>query len=161
MKKFWKWLDEDFEETILMILLVLMSVAMMWQVIMRKVFSASMSWPEEFCRFCFIISGFMSIGYCIRRNKMLKVDILMGLFPKPLAKAIDLVGRFVTLAFFAYLTWHAYATMVQMRASGMVSPAMGVPMWLMYGSVFVGALLGVIRQVQNLICYFRGKEETA
>ena len=62
MKKFLKWLDEDFEESILMIFLIVMSVVMMAQVIMRYFFKASMTWPEEFCRFMFVFSGFLSIG---------------------------------------------------------------------------------------------------
>lgn len=158
MKKFWKWLDNDFEETILMILLVLMACAMMWQVIMRKVFTASMSWPEEFCRFCFIVSGFLSIGYCVRREKMLKVDILIGLFPKKVAVVVDQIGQIITLIFFAYLDYYAWFTMLQMKATKMVSPAMGVPMWLIYGSVFVGALLGVIRQVEMLWLGFKKRK---
>ena len=54
MKRFLKWLDEDLEETLLMILLVAISVVMMAQVVMRYFFRQSMSWPEEFCRFCFV-----------------------------------------------------------------------------------------------------------
>jgi C4-dicarboxylate transporter DctQ subunit len=158
MKKFWKWLDNDFEETILMVLLILMSCAMMWQVIMRKAFSASMSWPEEFCRFCFIVSGFLSIGYCVRRGKMLKVDILISVFPKKAAAVVDQIGQVITLAFFAYLDYYAWLTMLQMKATKMVSPAMGIPMWLIYGSVFVGALLGVIRQVEMLCRAWFGRK---
>lgn len=154
MKKFWKWLDEDLEETILMIFLILMSLAMMAQIIMRYCFGASMSWPEEFCRFCFVFSGFFSIGYCIRRGKMLKVDILMELFPKVVRTIVDLVGRVVTLVFFSYLTYYAYFAMMNSKNGGMVSPAMEMPMWLLYGSVFVGSALGVIRQIQDLYRFF-------
>ena len=82
MKRFLKWLDEDLEETILMVLLVAIAVVMMAQVVMRYCFRQSMPWPEEFCRFCFVYSGFISMGYCVRRGKMLKVDILVGFFPQ-------------------------------------------------------------------------------
>ena len=45
--RFLKWLDEHFEEYILSGLLVVISVVMMLQVIMRYVFNASLSWAEE------------------------------------------------------------------------------------------------------------------
>jgi len=163
VKKFWKWLDEDFEETILMLLLVAISVVMMAQVVMRYCFRQSMSWPEEFCRFCFVYSGFISMGYCVRKGKMLKVDILVGFFPKALQKALDLVSRAVTLVFFAYLAYYAYqATMNSMRG-GMKSPAMELPMWIIYAAVFIGSCLGTVRQVQDLYRFFQPakKEEEA
>ena len=45
-KKFLKWLDEDLEESILMLLLIAISVVMMAQVVMRYCFRQSMSWPR-------------------------------------------------------------------------------------------------------------------
>ncbi|MCD8077160.1 MAG: TRAP transporter small permease [Lachnospiraceae bacterium] len=155
MKKFWKWLDEDFEETILMFFLVIMACVMMWQIIMRYFFKASMSWPEEFCRYLFVFSGFLSIGYCVRREKMLKVDILLGFFPEGLKKAVDLIGRIVTLVFFAYLTYYAYFATMNSKAGGMKSSAMGWPMWIIYGSVFVGSAIGVVREIQDLYRWFK------
>lgn len=155
MKRFWKWFDEDFEECLLMILLVLMTVAMFAQIIMRFVMRSSMSWPEEFCRFCFVISGFLSIGYCIRKNKMLKVDILIGFFPGAVQKIFDVAGRIVTLVFFAYLSYHGYFAMLNSIRGGMKSPAMEVPMYILYGSVFVGSVIGVLREIQDLYRWFK------
>lgn len=85
---------------------------------------------------------------------MLKVDILMELFPKAVRTIVDLAGRAVTLVFFSYLTYYAYLAMMNSKKGGMVSPAMEMPMWLLYGSVFVGSALGVIRQIQDLYRFF-------
>lgn len=160
-KKFLKWLDEDLEESILMLLLIAISVVMMAQVVMRYCFRQSMSWPEEFCRFCFVYSGFISIGYCVRRGKMLKVDILVTFFPKMVQKILDGVGRVVTLVFFSYLTYYAYlATMNSMRG-GMKSAAMELPMWIVYASVLIGAGLGAIRQAQDLYRFFFANKSKA
>ena len=158
MKRFLKWLDEDLEETILMILLVAIAVVMMAQVVMRYFFRQSMSWPEEFCRFCFVYSGFISMGYCVRRGKMLKVDILVTFFPKFLQRVLDLVGRVVTLLFFAYLGFYAYQATMNSYRGGMTSPAMGVPMWFIYAAVLIGSALGFIRQIQDLYRFFKPAE---
>lgn len=44
-----KWLDEHFEEAIMVFLLALISCVMMAQIIARNIFN-SMTWPEEFSR---------------------------------------------------------------------------------------------------------------
>ncbi|MEA4932223.1 MAG: TRAP transporter small permease [Lawsonibacter sp.] len=153
-KKFWTWLDQDLEECILMLLLVAIAVVMMAQVVMRYCFRQSMSWPEEFCRFCFVYSGFLSIGYCVRRGKMLKVDILVGFFPKKLQEIVDVIGQLVTLIFFAYMTYYAFGTTQSSIAGGMKSPALELPLWILYASVFFGCALGVIRQTEELFRLF-------
>ena len=149
--KFWKWLDENFEEAILMVFLVVMAVVMMAQVVMRYFFKASMPWPEEFCRMMFVFSGFLSMGYCVRKNKMLKVDILLGFFPEWLKSVIDWVGKIVTLLFFAYLAVKSWDTVQAQKMLNMTTPAMGWPWWMVYASVTVGAALGVIRQIEDLV----------
>lgn len=161
MKRFLKWLDEDLEESLLMILLVAISVVMMAQVIMRYFFRQSMSWPEEFCRFCFVYSGFLSMGYCVRKGKMLKVDILVTFFPKFLQRILDLVGRFITLLFFGYLGFYAYQATMNSYRGGMTSPAMEIPMWIIYAAVLIGSTLGFIRQIQDLYRFFKPAEKEA
>ena len=157
--KFWKWLDENLEECILMILLVVMACVMMAQVIMRYFFKASMAWPEEFCRMMFVFSGFLSMGYCVRKNKMLKVDILMGFFPDWLKKVLDIVGKIVTLVFFLYLAWKSWETVQAQKMLNMTTPAMGWSWWKVYASVTIGAVLGALRQIEEFIKMFMKKEE--
>ena len=159
--KFLNWLDNDLEETLLMILLAAITVVMMAQVIMRYFFNQSMPWPEEFCRFAFIWSGFLSMGYCVRRGKMLKVDILVGFFPKWLQNFLDILSKFITLVFFGYLAFYAYKSTMFSFKGGMKSAAMEIPMWTIYLSVVVGSALGFIRQAEELIrlFFFKKKEE--
>lgn len=154
-----KWLDENLEEAILMIFLVVMAFAMMAQVIMRYFFKASMPWPEEFCRMMFVFSGFLSMGYCVRKDKMLKVDILLGFFPEGLKKIIDIASKFITLAFFAYLGYMSWGTVQAQKMLNMSTPAMGWPWWMVYASVTIGCILGVIRQIEDIVKYFSKKEE--
>ena len=55
-----KWLDNNLEQAILLILLCGMTIVMGGQIIARYAFSASLSWSEEITRYMFIISGFIS-----------------------------------------------------------------------------------------------------
>ena len=150
MKKILKWLDDDFEEFLLMLLLLAISIIMMTQICCRT-FGKSLTWAEEFSRFCFVYTGFLSIGYCIRREKMLKVDILVGLFPKPLQVGLDFIGRVLSLIFFAYMSVGAWGTYQNSIAMKMTSAAMRIPMATLYFAAFAGFALGTVRQVEDLI----------
>lgn len=55
MKKLGKWLDENLEGTILMVLLAAFSCVMMLQVIMRYAFGNALSWAEEVVPLLFCI----------------------------------------------------------------------------------------------------------
>ena len=57
-----KWLDEHFEEYLMVLFLVLITCVMMLQVVIRKIpFIPSFTWAEEFCRFMWIMSVFISL----------------------------------------------------------------------------------------------------
>lgn len=57
-----KWLDEHLEETLMVILLIVIACVTMIQVIVRKVpWLTSLTWAEEFCRFMWIWSVFISL----------------------------------------------------------------------------------------------------
>ena len=55
-----KWLDEHLEETLMIILLIIIACVTMIQVIVRNVpWLTSLTWTEEFCRFMWIWSVFI------------------------------------------------------------------------------------------------------
>ena len=85
-----KWLDEHFEETFLVFFLVLISCITMLQIIARTFFAA-LSWPEEFCRYCWIWSVFISLPYTMRKGNMLRVNVLVDLLPTKARNAINIV----------------------------------------------------------------------
>ena len=85
-----KWLDEHFEETFLVFFLVLISCITMLQIIARTFFAA-LSWPEEFCRYCWIWSVFISQPYTMRKGNMLRVNVLVDLLPTKARNAINIV----------------------------------------------------------------------
>lgn len=78
-----KWLDLHFEECLMVILLVLITVVSLMQVIVRNIETLpALKWAEEFCRFCWIGSVFLSLPYTIRSVSMLRVCVLLDLLPQ-------------------------------------------------------------------------------
>ena len=99
-----KWLDEHFEETLLVVLLVLISCIELAQVIVRKVpCIAALTWPEEFCRFCWVWSVFLSLPYTIRKSSMLRVSVLVDLMPQTVRKVMGILIDLIIAATMAFL----------------------------------------------------------
>lgn len=79
-----KKLEKNFEEIILMTLLVLMSIVLGLQIVARYVFNNSLSWSEELVRYLFIWSTFLGIPYSIKKGISIRVDFfcLIGCLTK-------------------------------------------------------------------------------
>lgn len=157
MKKFLHWLDNYFEETILIIFLALLSCVMMVQVIMRYVLQTPLTWSEEFCRYCFVYSVMLATAYCIRTNRMLKVDVVISLFPKRVEQIMDIISKILATVFCLIMVIPSYNVMMstQIGTHWQTSPAMQVPMAVLYSCAPIGFALGTIRGVQSVILAIR------
>ncbi len=150
-----KWLDENFEEYILMTLLVMIASIMMLQIVMRYVFNTSLSWPEELTRYCFVWSTFIGISYSIKKGSMLRIDAILGFMPKKMQEIIDIITQLIVLAFFGFLLSNSFDVVQGIFASGQKSPAIGIPMYLIYSSTIVGFALAILRGFQTLVLTFK------
>ena len=150
-----KWLDENFEEIIMIIFLILLTCVMMLQVVMRYVFKSPFAWAEELCRYCFVYSVMLGTSFCIRKGKMLRVDVVINLFPPIVAKALDLVAQVLTIAFCAILLKPSWNVMMMAYKVGNVSSGLELPMWILYTSAPVGFALGIVRGVEMFIFSLR------
>lgn len=158
MKKLLRWLDEHFEETILGGFLILITVVIFFQVIMRYVLSRALPWPEEFTRYCLVCSTLLSLAYCIRFRIMLRVDIVANLLPKPVHKVLEFLIRLLSLGLYSYLFYHSFSTVELSWNSKQASTAMGFPMYLLYAWGTVSFGLAILRTVQDIIVSFVRKE---
>lgn len=151
-----KWLDEHFEEVFLVVLLVLISCIEMIQVIFRNLsFVKALTWPEEFCRFCWIWSVFLSLPYTIRKGSMLRVNVLMDMLPQAVRKSINIVVDVINAVVMFLLCYHSTSVVAGVKASAEASPAMTWPMWIIYSIMVIGFLLGGLRGIQMIIIHIQ------
>ena len=152
-----KALDDYLEETILIILLVIMTGVMGIQIVSRYVFQNSLTWSEELVRYMFVWSAFLGIPFCIKHGLSIKVDQFRNLFPIPLQKILMYIDKIII--FFLFLVMFIYSCLVVKASylSGQTSPAMQIPMWMVQISVCISSLLSMIRSIQNLLNLVRGK----
>lgn len=162
--KILKWLDEHFEESILVFLLAMISIVMLAQIIARYIFNDSMSWPEEFSRYCYIWTVFLSVSFTLKKGNMLRVGVVMDMFPTWLQNTVKILCHLIMLYLFFLLFRQACTTVLHIKnMTKEISSAMRIPMWMMYMSVVTGFGLSILRMVQLLyqdVRYFNVKAES-
>lgn len=146
-----KWLDANIERMILLILFVAMTVITVLQVFMRYVMQNSLTWSEEFSRFCFIWLIYIGISYGVKRAKHVRVEAILSLFKRRGKLIINLIANILFLYFAIYATYYGFTIMNTIQSTGQVAPSLGVPMSIMYLGMPIGMLLTTIRLIQRSI----------
>ena len=155
-----KWLDDHFEEALLVVLLVLIACINMWQVIVRNLeFIDPLTWAEEFSRFCWIASVFISLPYTIRKGSMLRVSVLLDLLPQAVRNTFNILVDFITTASMGLLLFYSFECVRNQIERAETSPAMLWPMWIVYSTMIVGFGLGVLRGLQMAMIHIKHFKE--
>ena len=151
-----KWLDEHFEEAIIIFLLAVIAVVELMQVICRNVPGIpALSWAEELARYAWIVTVFISLPFTIRTNTTLKVTALVEAFPWKVTNAITIVVDIITAVALGILAWTSITVIGQVQSGGSTSPAMQIPMWIMYVIIFIGLAGGALRSLQMCVIHIK------
>lgn len=156
-----KWLDEHFEEVLMVVLLVGIAILMLVQVFMRRVMGQTLSWSEEVTRYLFVWSVFLSISLTLIKKSAMKLDLFLILLPKKARNPLILISMAVMLVFFIYMSGVSFELLRQTRQ---VSATLNISMRWIYASTAVGFVLSAIRLLQlmfNKIRTFSVVEEIA
>ena len=75
------------------------------QVIFRYTLNNALPWPEEVCRFIFIILAYTGMAMTMRKNGHLRVDVLLSFVSPHVGKLLNILATFFTLLYCALGAW--------------------------------------------------------
>ncbi|WP_088105783.1 TRAP transporter small permease [Halalkalibacter urbisdiaboli] len=153
--KVFKWLDDHIEEVILVVLSIVMVSVIFLQVVMRYVFGSSLSWSEELARYSFIWIVYVGISYGVKKQRHIKVDLLLLAFKDKGRIILNIIANLLFLAFAIFVIRYGYDIASKLLAFGQRSPANQIPMGYIYMAAPVGMGLTALRLIQNLIKQFK------
>ena len=154
-----RFLNKHFEEIIMVLTLAAIIVVMTFQIIRRYVFNDSLTWSEEFCRYCYIWMMFVSFSYSIHLKADLRVDALVSILPAGAKKILDFIIMVICLVLTAFLFYNSFGTVANVIATGETSVALHLPLYVVYSSSVVGYGVGTLRYIQQLYALVTKKEE--
>jgi len=137
------------------ILLMSMAVVMVMNVILRYCFNFSFNWGDELIRYLCIYMSFLGIAAGWRYGTHIGVSVFVEkFFQEKSRKYIRLLSDIIAILFLLFAAWFGFVLVDQIIASGQTSPALKVPMHMVYGIVPVTCIISV---VQILVQIFRHK----
>lgn len=158
--KFVRKLDQCLEEWILGVALIAMSIILFVQIFMRAIVGSSLTWAEEVARYFYVWSVFLSISCTIRKRNILKVDLVLDMFPSKIRRVIDIVIDVVNVGLYAFLAYYSVSTVQGVQNSGQTSPALEIPMYLVYMIIPIGFSMASLRSIQKIYFDITGRDDT-
>lgn len=146
--------------SLLVLTLGLMFTIVLFNVILRYGFNSGITWSEELARFSFVWMIFLGAIVALKEDSHLKVVLLIERFPPAVRKLCAVVVELLML----YLSWLLFEggwKMTQLNTAN-ISPALGVPMSLLYASTIaasVGMAIVILSRLYKLIFPVREAEQ--
>ena len=146
-----KWIERNFELVFLIFFLVLISVLLMLQVILRYCFDSGVNWFDEVSRFSFVISVFLGASYSIRYDIVFRMTGILDRIPLRTRFVLEIIIDIGTFLFFAFLSYHCAGVVGFMNRTGTLSGVIRMPMKYLYLAVDISLFVGALRCVQKTV----------
>ena len=148
MKKL-RWAWDNFEEVLLVLIITIITAASGLQVICRYLFNNSLTWSEELSRYLFVWTGFLTLSLSIKARSIISIDAFVLWMPKRVRAGLNVLVYIFCAGVFAVLSVNAYHMVTS--SVGQVSPAMGLPLAVVYIGPLLGLVLSIIRSLGRVV----------
>lgn len=126
----------------LALLMAIMTVDVLWGVFTRYAMGAQASWSEELARFLLIWIGILGAAYASGQNMHLAIDLVSPKLGEVANKRLNLFIRGLIIAFALFVLVIGGARLIYIsQVLGQLSPALRVPMSVVYAVVPLSGLL--------------------
>ncbi len=149
----WTFLDEHFENLLCALLLALLVVCLGWQIFVRYVFKAGVTWAEELSRFAFIWTVYFGISLAAKNEQHVRVTAQYLLLPPRLRPWVWLFADGVWVVFNVWFTVQGIGLVAHAFAFPETTPALGWSAAYVYLIIPLGFLMMTVRILQ---VYARG-----
>ena len=136
--------------------LAIASTAVMWLVMcyavfMRYLFHNPPVWGDELCRYCLVWLTFYGGAVALRRRQLANMNLLVNLFPPKIRKWVNVVVSILGLALLAAFTVWSIQLVMSRSVQIQKSPAMGLPLPIVYSCLPIGLGLMTLQQLILII----------
>ena len=158
MNKFFTKTLSRFEEFVLSYSVIFMAILLIVGVFMRNVMNKSLTFSEEVASALLILVSFFGLGYCARKGRHITMSIVFDMLNNKYKKLFMVVISFVSAVATAYITYLAVKYVLSVQNLGRVTPALQIPMYIIYSVVPFGFLLSTIEYIRSFIFNIKDKD---
>ncbi|KGQ69530.1 hypothetical protein OA57_10970 [Chelonobacter oris] len=117
---------------ILILMMILLTFCVIWQVISRYILSAPSTITEELSRFLMIWICLLGASYAVGQKRHLSIDLLNSFISDINQSRLQFIINIIILIFSLLLTWGGIFLVRNVLLSEQVSPALRIPMGYIY-----------------------------
>jgi len=146
------------EENAVTILLLSATSVLFVNVVLRYFFRMSTVWAEEFIRYSMIWMSFIASAIGFRKGTNYCMDLILRVKSKIFVRGVKIFIEFCSLAFCCFLLYYSIQLVMFSMGTGQISPAMRVPMWVVYLVIPISAAFSVVYLTLRLFFLCIGRD---
>ena len=127
-------------------------------VIMRYVFNHVIFWSEEAIIYLVIFSTFVGAVVTLRHDEHVNVDIIGVLLGERGKRYLHLIGAALITVYCGVIGFYAWILVMEPAIRNTITPALKLPLWVVYLGIPIGLTLMFVRSVEILYRAARGRE---
>lgn len=135
--------------------MLLITVILCTNVILRHIFSSSLSWAEEAARYLMIWITFIGASVCVYKGGNISIDSIVNYLSNKGKKKLSIITTIISMIFLAIFTYLSADLTIQVARNKQYTAALNIPMLYIYLAMPVGAMLTLIRYLQQLWNLFK------
>lgn len=156
MVNIWKWIQRvtyALSAACMAIVILLIFI----NVICRYITHYSIPWCEEATRYMFVAVIFLTLNTMIAQGSALRVDIIDNYVKGKGKLFLSIIQTILTVVALGVFTYSGIMLMQAGKTS--VSPAMHIPMYLIYSLMPIGYFLSLIEVIRQEVIFVRKLKE--
>lgn len=142
---------EKIETFIVALSIILMMVNSTANAIGRYFFNQSIFFSEELNQFLIVSVTFIGFAYAVRRGRNVRMTALYDILGFRTRKTLTLIIALSTAALMFYLAYLSCFYVMDLKSINRLSPALQVPVYLIYTIIPVGLFMAGIQYVLSFI----------
>ena len=147
------WLNR-LSETVCCGFLMAMTIIVVLQVVCRYLLGTALTWSEEFARYGLVWITFLGAGIALKRRAHMGLQAIVGFFSPRVQYAVQVFAIISVIGFLVI----AAVKGIELALFNMKqhSPAMGLPMGLVYLAIPSGCLVMLVHALDQVLDLLRG-----
>ncbi len=152
-----KFILQNLEDLVASAFLIVTTVLVIINIIMRYILNSGLVWSEEVATGCFVWSVFIGAVAVFKHRGHVGVDLLVKRFPAALQKAVRLITDLILVVLNGYM---AYLSVLYIQTSyTKMTPVLGVSSAYISTSVLIAFVLMTVYSVKFVIGDLCGSKE--
>jgi C4-dicarboxylate transporter DctQ subunit len=124
-----------------------MSIFVLIGIVMRFILRIPNQFGEEASRYLMICGIFLGISMGVRKKAHLGIQVFVEKLPAKISKIVKISASLITISSFFIFAYVAYLFVLIQHRFGQTSPAMNIPMYIVYSTILLGLCLSLIRSI--------------